>query len=313
MKRGVLSLIVVMLLAGLAGTEAAVAKTPVVPKVGWYDGTTSQHGDLLTSGVRVIRRGGSLAVGLDMGIEVECPSPTGIKLSTTKTVVGKSSGALGPPPRLRADATFSLARTVPSGVEGSMRVKVFGSFRSATKVTGTILLSKAKGEATTEAGCDGVQKIAFVAYFAPRKGVAPSLGIYFGQTVGQPENGNVEVHETEAKVVQVGKRRGVQVRISAFTPDHCIGDQMPGGFAVLEKSPIPIDRGHFALDQTTHPSLAGGAGTGTMRTVVLGKFRSPIKVVIKVFVTFSFSVKFSGQREFKGTCTGTQTGVATHR
>ncbi len=311
MKRRALSFTAVLLLVGLVGAEAA-AKAPV-PRVGWYEGKTSQHDELLAAGVRVIGRGGNLTVGLNMGIEVKCPRRTAMTLSTTRTVVGKSDGALGAPVRLGRNATFALNRTVPRGVGGSMRVRIVGRFRSATKVTGTILLSEVEDEAAPEASCDGVQKIAFVAHYAPRKGVAPSYGFYFGQTVGPPEDGNVEVHETEAKVVRVGKRQGAQVRVSGFLPDHCDGTQMPGGFAVLEKTPIPIERGRFGLDRTTHPTLASGLGRGTMRTVVLGKFRSPVKLAIEVFVELSFSVKFPGQPEIAGTCTGRQTGVALHR
>lgn len=312
MKRGALSLMAAVLMVGSIGVGSASAKAEVTPRVGWYEGTTSQRDDLLTAGVRVVKRGGHLRVGLNFGVEFKCPSPTVTTLSTTKTVVGKSSGSLGAPPRLRQNATFSLTRIVPAGVEGSMKIKVFGKFQSATKVTGTILLSKVKDETASEAACSGVEKIAFVARYASRKEVAFGLGLYFGQTVGAPEGGNVEVHETEAKVVKIGKRRGAQVRVSGFLPNHCSGAQMPGGFAVLEKTPIPIDRGRFALDRTTHPSLAGGFGKGTMRTIVLGKFRSPIKVAIEVFVELSFSVQFPGQPEIKGTCTGRRTGVANH-
>jgi hypothetical protein len=82
---------------------------------------------------------------------------------------------------------------------------------------------------------------------------------------------------------------------------------------VLEKSPIPIKNGMFKLDRTTHPRIAGGAGTATMRTVASGTFKSPTKVVVKVLVNFTYSVQYPGQPEVKGTCTGKQTSIAKHQ
>jgi hypothetical protein len=154
---------------------------------------------------------------------------------------------------------------------------------------------------------------AFAAAASAGTPVTPKFGLYFGQVVGPPENGTVEVHETEVNVVKVGKRQGAQVSVSPFSPTSCSGDPMPGGFSVLEKSPIPIENGKFKLDRTTHPRIAAGAGTATMRTVVSGTFKSPTKVAVKVFVKFSYSVQYPGQSEIKGTCTGKQAGTATHR
>jgi hypothetical protein len=131
--------------------------------------------------------------------------------------------------------------------------------------------------------------------------------------VGAPESGEVEVHETEAKVVSLGKRRGAQVRMSAFL---CRGDQTPPGtgFAVLEKSPIPIENGRFKRDRTFHDvRIAGGAGTATTRIVLSGRFKSPTKVIVEASVSSSFRIQFPGQPETKGTCTGKQAGVAKHQ
>lgn len=167
------------------------------------------------------------------------------------------------------------------------------------------------------ASCLVVTAIVLTAAFAAAASagtpVTPKLGLYYGQVVAPPENGTVEVHETEVKVVKVGKGQGAQVSVSPFEPTSCSGDPMPGGFSVLEKSPIRIKNGKFRLDRTTHPSIAGGAGTATMRTVVSGTFKSPTKVVVKVFVNFSYSVQYPGQPEVKGTCTGKQTGIAKHQ
>jgi hypothetical protein len=145
------------------------------------------------------------------------------------------------------------------------------------------------------------------------KSVTPKLGLYFGQTSSSPKDGNVEAHETEVKVVKTGKRQGAQVRVSPFLPTSCSGNPMPGGFSVSEKSPISIHNGMFHLDRTTHPRIAGGAGTSTMRTVVVGTFKSATKVVVEVSVNFSYSVQYPGQPEVKGTCTGKQTGIAVHK
>jgi hypothetical protein len=171
---------------------------------------------------------------------------------------------------------------------------------------------------TQKASCLIVAAIALMAAFAATvvsaaKPVTPELGLYYGRTVEPPDNGTVEVHETEVKVVKIGKRRGAQVRISPFPPTSCTGDQMPGGFYVSEKSPIPIKDGKFKLDRTTQPRIAAGAGTGTMRTVISGTFESPTKVVVKVSVNFSYSVQYPGQPEAKGTCTGKQAGIAKHK
>jgi len=144
------------------------------------------------------------------------------------------------------------------------------------------------------------------------KPVTPKLGLYFGRVVSPPKDGDVEVHETEVKVVKIGKRQGARVRVSPFAPTSCSGEPMPGGFSVLEKSPIPIENGRFRLDRTTHPRIAAGAGTSTMRTVVVGTFKSATKVVVEVSVTFSYSVQYPGQPEIKGTCRGSQTGIARH-
>jgi hypothetical protein len=143
--------------------------------------------------------------------------------------------------------------------------------------------------------------------------VTPKLGLYFGEVASPPKDGNVEVHETEVKVVKVGKHQGVQVRVSPFLPASCSGDPVPGGFSVLEKSPIPIKNGKFKLDRTTHPRIAAGAGAATMRTVITGTFRSATKVVVEVFVNFSYSVQYPGQPDIKGTCTAKQTGIAKHQ
>jgi hypothetical protein len=140
--------------------------------------------------------------------------------------------------------------------------------------------------------------------------VTPKLGRYYGQTEKQTEPGVVEVHETEVKVVRIGKRRGALVRMSEFAPTSCTGDQMPGGFYVSTPHPIPIENGEFKSDRTGQLRLAAGAGTGTLRTVISGTFESPTKVVVKASVNFSFSVQFPGQPESKGTCTGKQTGIA---
>ena len=123
------------------------------------------------------------------------------------------------------------------------------------------------------------------------KPVTPKLGLYFGQVASPPKDGNVEVHETEVKVVKIGKRQGAQVRVSPFVPTSCSGDPVPGGFSVLEKSPIAINNGKFKLDRTTHPRIAAGAGTSTTRTVVVGTFKSTTKVVVEVSVNFSYSVQ----------------------
>jgi hypothetical protein len=145
------------------------------------------------------------------------------------------------------------------------------------------------------------------------KSVTPKLGLYFGRLVSPPKDGNVEVHEAEVKVVKIGKRQGAQVRVSPFLPTSCSGDPIPGGFSVSEKSPIPIKNGKFTLDRTTHPRIAGGAGASTMRTIVVGTFKSTTKVVVEVSVNFSYSVQYPGQPEIKGTCTGKQTSVAMHK
>ena len=143
--------------------------------------------------------------------------------------------------------------------------------------------------------------------------VTPKLGLFYGQVVGPAEGGSVEVHETEVKVVKVGKGRGAQVRMSSFL---CTGDQTPPGtgFSVLEKSPIPIEDGKFKRDRTLrNVRIASGAGTATTRLVLLGTFKSSTKVVVKAFVSSSFRVQFPGQPETKGMCTGRQTGVAKHQ
>jgi hypothetical protein len=79
---------------------------------------------------------------------------------------------------------------------------------------------------------------------------------------------------------------------------------------VTEKSPIAINNGKFKLDRTTHPRIAAGAGTSTIRTVVVGTFKSATRVVVEVSVTFSYSLQYPEQPEIKGTCTGKQTGIA---
>jgi len=79
------------------------------------------------------------------------------------------------------------------------------------------------------------------------------------------------------------------------------------------KVPIPIENGRFKLDRTTHPRIAAGAGTSTMRTVVVGTFKSATKVVVEVSVNFSYSVQYPGRAEIKGTCRGSQTGIARHK
>lgn len=145
------------------------------------------------------------------------------------------------------------------------------------------------------------------------KPVTPKLGLYYGRTVSPPKDGEVEVHETEVKVVKTGKRQGAQVRVSPFVPTSCSGDPITGGFSVSEKSPISINNGMFHRDRTTHPRIAGGAGTSTMKTVVVGTFKSATKVVVEVSVNFSYSVQYPGQPEIKGTCTGKQTGIAIHK
>ena len=314
MNRKISCLVVaaLFLMAALAGTAASAGK-PVPPKVGWYEGGTSQHSGFLRSGVRTIKRGGQLTVGLDIGIEVKCPSPAVMTLNTAKTTVGKSPGALGAPPRLRKNSTFSLVRTVPYNVGGSMRVKIYGKFQSATKVTGTILLSKMKDPELPETDCTGVEKITFTAYYLTRKPVTPQFGLYYGRVVGAPANGEVKVLETELKVVKIGKhRRGAQLRVSPFAAT-CTEDFKggPWGVSVLEKTPIPIKGGRFTLDRTYHNvRVAGGAGTATTRVVVFGVFKSATKVVVRVYVSSFASVQFPEQPEVKGTCTGEQTSTA---
>jgi hypothetical protein len=154
---------------------------------------------------------------------------------------------------------------------------------------------------------------AFAAAASAGTPITPELGLYYGRVASPPENGTVEVHETEVKVVKIGKRQGAQVSVSPFQPASCSGDPIPGGFSVLEKTPIPIKNAEFKFDRTTHPRIAGGAGTATSRTVVSGTFKSPKKVIVKVFVDFSYSVQYSGQPEIKGTCTGKQTSIAKHQ
>jgi hypothetical protein len=146
------------------------------------------------------------------------------------------------------------------------------------------------------------------------KPVTPKLGIYYDQEVGPPEDGNVSVRETEVKVVRIGRRQGASVRVSPF-PATCNGGfrGQPFGVSVLEKSPIQIKDGRFALDRTTHGPVAGGAGTATTRTVVSGTFKSATKVVVTVSVKSSISVQYSGQPEISGTCMGEQTSTAKHR
>jgi hypothetical protein len=154
---------------------------------------------------------------------------------------------------------------------------------------------------------------ALAAAVAAGEPITPKLGLYHGQVVGPAVDGEVEVHETDVKVVKVGKRQGAQVSVSPFSPTSCTGDQVPVAFSVLEKSAIPIENAKFKLDRTTHPRLAGGNGTGTMRTVLSGTFTSPTKVVVKVSVNLSYSIQYSGQPEVKGTCTGKQTSIAKHQ
>lgn len=50
-----------------------------------------------------------------------------------------------------------------------------------------------------------------------------------------------------------------------------------------------------------------------MRTVVVGTFKSATKVVVEVSVNFSYSVQYPGRAEIKGTCRGSQTGIARHK
>ena len=279
MKRRALGVVVTMLVV-LTGADIAPAKTPLVPKTGWYEGGTSQHSSFFKSRVRVSKQSGRLTVELNIGVEVKCLGPAGITLDTAHRINGKQSGVLGASPRLRQNATFSLVRTIPYSVRGSMRVAINGRFRSPTRVTGTISLSEIESPAFPDVDCSGVQKITFTAnhlskHGAANKPVTPQLGLYFGQVVSPPENGTVEVHETEAKVVPLGKGRGVQVSISPFLAS-CSGDAPPGtGFSVLEKTPIPIRNGKFKLDRTIHPTIAGGAGTSTMRRVISGIFEPP--------------------------------------
>lgn len=146
------------------------------------------------------------------------------------------------------------------------------------------------------------------------KPVMPKLGLYFGQVVGPPEEGSVEVRETELKVVKIGKRRGAQLRVSPF-PATCTGDFKGGPFGtgVLEKHPVPIKNGKFKLDRTSHGPVAGGLGTGTTRTIATGIFKSATKVVVKVYVHGIFNVHPPEQPEQSGTCTGKQTTTAKHR
>ena len=155
---------------------------------------------------------------------------------------------------------------------------------------------------------------AFAAAAFAGEPITPKLGLFYGRVVGPQQNGEVEVHETEVKVVKVVKRQGAQVSVSPFAATSCTGDQGPPvGFSVLEKSPIPIKNGKFKLDHTTHPRIAAGAGTGTMRTVLSGTFKSPTKVVVEVSANLSYSVQYPGQPEIKGTCTGKQTSIAKHQ
>ena len=112
-----------------------------------------------------------------------------------------------------------------------MKAKIYGRFRSATKVTGTILLSEITAPDLPEAECAGVQKITFTAYYVTRTSVTPKLGLYYGQWVGPPEDGSVRgPRETELKVVKIGKHgRGAQLRVSPF-PATCTGDFKGGPF-----------------------------------------------------------------------------------
>ncbi len=144
--------------------------------------------------------------------------------------------------------------------------------------------------------------------------ITPKLGLFYGQEVGPEQNGEVEVHETEINVVKVGKRQDAEVSVSPFAATSCTGDQGPPvGFSVLEKSPIPIKNGKFKFDRTTHPPIATGAGTGTLRTVLSGTFKSPTKVVVEVSANLSYSVQSPGQPEIKSTCTGKRTSIAKHQ
>lgn len=146
------------------------------------------------------------------------------------------------------------------------------------------------------------------------KPTTPKLGVFYGQVVGAPKDGDVDVRETEVVVVKIGKRRGAKLAVSPF-PATCNGGLKgsPLGLSVLEKSPIAIKDGKFTLDRTTHGPVAGGNGTATTRTVVLGTFKSATKVVVSVSVSSDISVQYAGQPEVKGTCTGKQTTTATHQ
>lgn len=144
------------------------------------------------------------------------------------------------------------------------------------------------------------------------KPVTPKLGLYYGENVGKPENGEVSVQEAEVKVVKIGKSRlGAQFRVPIGTT--CTGGLPPTGFGGSERTPVPIKNGKFAFDRTTRGPVSGGAGTATTRLVVSGTFKSATKVVVEASAHSSIAIQYPGQPEIKGTCTGKQTVTAKHQ
>ncbi|HEX3735134.1 MAG TPA: hypothetical protein VHU86_08245 [Solirubrobacterales bacterium] len=142
------------------------------------------------------------------------------------------------------------------------------------------------------------------------KQIEPRLGLYKGNVVGKPEEGNVTVEEAEVKVLNQGRGRGAEFgyKISAT----CTKGFPPVGFSLIEHNPIPIRNGKFTFDRTKHERVAAGLGTATTKIIVSGTFKSATQVVMRVSVTSAISVQYSGEPETTGTCTGGQTFTVKH-
>jgi len=166
------------------------------------------------------------------------------------------------------------------------------------------------------ASCLTVAVLTLMATFAATvasadKSVTPKLGSYSWSGGGSPASKSVEVREVSVNVVKTGKRRGAQVGVTAALPSSCTGGT-PISLGTTVTAPAPINNGKFTRNFTTHGSGAGADGTVTMKTVTSGTFTSPTKVVVKVAISSSYSVRYPGQPESKGKCTGKQTGTAKH-
>lgn len=146
MGRRTSSFIVAAVFALVAVTATAFATKPINPRLGWFEGPTSEEGPHRAA-VKVVKVGDRRAVGLNIGIEIKCtgegePLIQGVSLTTKNLVSWDPKGNMGGPVPVE-NGKFSRKRTL-SFEALTIKAEVSGTFKSASKVVGAVSLSEGK-------------------------------------------------------------------------------------------------------------------------------------------------------------------------